>query len=113
MPRHTFQQAADLSRWEGLRQGRRLVGGEVVPAQHDVLGLRGLRGDHLAAPRGDVHRRAPLRALHPSLPRQRLEDHAPSGRALALVLVIATPRRLAATRGWRVSARPPCGRWGA
>src|ERR671918_477477 len=92
----TFQQSAGLGGWECLIQGRWLVGVQVVHDQHDLLGLRVLLIDHLAEQMGEVHRRAPLRHLHPPLPRQRLEDHEQIGRALALVLVIDAlrlPRR--------------------
>ena len=91
-----------LSKPPGLLGRKHLVklrwrmGVQVVHDQHDFLGLRVLLIDYLANQMGEVHRCAPLRDFHPSLSRQRLEDHEQIGCTLAFVLVIDAlrlPRR--------------------
>jgi len=67
------------------------VGIEVVHDQHNLFGVRILLIAHLTEQMGKVHGCSVLRHFHPSLSRQRLEDHKQIRGAFALILVINAP----------------------
>jgi len=81
----TFPQPACLGRGAGLLQRRWLVCVEVLPHQHDGVGLRRVPIDQRANHMGKVSSRTTLCDLHPSWPCQRLEDHAQIDRNLLQV----------------------------